>query len=162
VPRQCCQHSLLVAPCLLLDFGVLELVDVHLELFEVNYLEMAAQFKYTTRNPGAADSRSLIMAVAMKYGRVSARISGLAVVRREGIYCGSWRVDSGTRASSWLHTRVSQLEGGRDFVEEPPIHFALQAFFYTHRTCGRASTPYRINLPARDIYLCTRTGWMTR
>jgi hypothetical protein len=36
------------------------------------------------------------MAVAMKYGRVSARISGLAVVRCEGIYCGSWRVDSGT------------------------------------------------------------------
>ena len=28
VPRQCCQHSLLVAPCLLLDFSVLELVDV--------------------------------------------------------------------------------------------------------------------------------------
>jgi hypothetical protein len=43
VPRQCCQHSLLVVPCLLLDFGVLELVGVHLELFEVNYLEMAAQ-----------------------------------------------------------------------------------------------------------------------
>jgi hypothetical protein len=25
-------------------------------------------------------------------------------------------------------------------------------FFYTHRTCGRVSTPYRINLPARGIY----------
>jgi hypothetical protein len=35
VPRQCCQHSLLVAPCLLLDFSVLELVDIHLSLFRV-------------------------------------------------------------------------------------------------------------------------------
>jgi hypothetical protein len=35
VPRQCRQHSLLVAPCLLLDFGVLKLVDVHLGLFRV-------------------------------------------------------------------------------------------------------------------------------
>jgi hypothetical protein len=33
-------------------------------------------------NLGAADNRSLIMVVAMKYGRVSARINGLAVVRR--------------------------------------------------------------------------------
>jgi hypothetical protein len=35
VPRQCCQHSLLVAPCLLLDFRVLELVDVHLSPYRV-------------------------------------------------------------------------------------------------------------------------------
>jgi hypothetical protein len=32
-------------------------------------------------NLGAADSRSLIMMAAMKYGRVSARINALAVVR---------------------------------------------------------------------------------
>jgi hypothetical protein len=31
-PRQCHQHPLLVAPCLLLDFSVLELADVHLPL----------------------------------------------------------------------------------------------------------------------------------
>jgi hypothetical protein len=30
----------------------------------------------------AADSRSLIMVVAVKYGRVSARVNGLAVVWR--------------------------------------------------------------------------------
>ena len=35
MPRQCRQHSLLVAPCLLLDFGVLELVDVRLDLFGI-------------------------------------------------------------------------------------------------------------------------------
>jgi hypothetical protein len=35
LPRQCCQHSLLVAPCLLLDFSVLKLVDVHLSLLRV-------------------------------------------------------------------------------------------------------------------------------
>jgi hypothetical protein len=33
-------------------------------------------------NLGAADNRSLIMMAAVKYGRVSARINGLAVVRR--------------------------------------------------------------------------------
>jgi hypothetical protein len=33
-------------------------------------------------NLGAADNKSLIMMAAMKYGRVSARINGLAVVRR--------------------------------------------------------------------------------
>jgi hypothetical protein len=33
-------------------------------------------------NLGAADNRSFIMVVAMKYGRVSARVNGLAVVRR--------------------------------------------------------------------------------
>jgi hypothetical protein len=42
------------------------------------------------------------------------------------------------------HTRVSQLEGGRDFVDEPQH---TPSFFYAHRTCGRVSTPYRINLP---------------
>jgi hypothetical protein len=34
----------------------------------------------------------------------------------------------------------------------------LQAFFYIHRTCGRVSTPYRINLPARDIYAPAQDG----
>jgi hypothetical protein len=33
-------------------------------------------------NLGAADSRSLIMMTAVKYGRLSARINGLPVVRR--------------------------------------------------------------------------------
>jgi hypothetical protein len=33
-------------------------------------------------NLGAADNRSLIMMAVVKYGRVSTRINGLAVVRR--------------------------------------------------------------------------------
>jgi hypothetical protein len=33
------------------------------------------------------------------------------------------------------HTRVSQLEGGRDFVDEPPTHPEL---FFTHRTAMRS------------------------
>jgi hypothetical protein len=36
---------------------------------------------------------------------------------------------------------------------------ALQAFLNIHRTCGRVSTPYRINLPARGIYAPTQDGW---
>jgi hypothetical protein len=35
---------------------------------------------------------------------------------------------------------------------------ALQVCFNRHRTCGRASTPYRINFPARDIYAPTHDG----
>jgi hypothetical protein len=36
--------------------------------------------------------------------------------------------------------------------------------FYINRTCGRASTPYRINLFARDIFMHphrAQGGWMT-
>jgi hypothetical protein len=53
------------------------------------------------------------------------------------------------------NTRVSQ-QGGRYFVDEH-LSNKLQAFFLftnSYRTCGRGgvlSTPYRINLPARDI-----------
>jgi hypothetical protein len=53
---------------------------------------------------------------------------------------------------------LNSKQGGRDFVEEPPIHPKL--FFYIHCTCGRASTPYRINLFARGIYAPTaQDGW---
>jgi hypothetical protein len=31
-------------------------------------------------------------------------------------------------------------------------------FFYIHRTCGGVSAPYRINLPARDIYAPAQDG----
>ena len=31
-------------------------------------------------------------------------------------------------------------------------------FCYIHRACGRVSTPYRINLPARDIYAPAQDG----
>jgi hypothetical protein len=34
----------------------------------------------------------------------------------------------------------------------------LQVFFYIYCTCGRVSTPYRINLPARDIYAPAQDG----
>jgi hypothetical protein len=35
----------------------------------------------------------------------------------------------------------------------------LQAFFYIYCTHGRASTPYRIGLSARDIYAPAQDGW---
>jgi hypothetical protein len=49
--------------------------------------------------------------------------------------------------------RVSQLEGGRDFVDEPPMHSELFFYIRIAHAAGRASTPYRINLPARDIFM---------
>jgi hypothetical protein len=62
---------------------------------------------------------------------------------------------------NFRHTRVSQLEGGRDFFDEPQsmrsIHPKL--FFYIHRTCGRVSTPYRINLSVQEfIYAPAQDG----
>jgi hypothetical protein len=51
-------------------------------------------------------------------------------------------------ATAGMPPEFFKLEGGRNFVDEPPINFN-----YIHRTCGRASTPYRIGLSARDIFM---------
>jgi hypothetical protein len=58
------------------------------------------------------------------------------------------------------HTRVSQLEGGRDFVEEPPIHSKpLNNKTYIAHAVGYRPHTALTCLPG--TYLCTRTGWMT-
>jgi hypothetical protein len=56
------------------------------------------------------------------------------------------------------HTRVSQLEGGGDFVDEPPTNSKFCFTYIVHVVGYRPHTALTC-LPG--TFSCTRTGWMT-
>jgi hypothetical protein len=63
---------------------------------------------------------------------------------------GSWNDLATAGASEFLNSKAGEI------LSTSPQH--TPSFFYIYRTCGRASTPYRINLPARDIYAPASDG----
>jgi hypothetical protein len=65
----------------------------------------------------------------------------------------SWNGLATAGTPEFLNSKAGEI------LSTSPQH--TPSFFYIHRTCGRASTPYRNNFPARDSYApAQRTGWM--
>jgi hypothetical protein len=100
--------------------------------------------------------RSLAVARRSFLGAITAALGGsggsnsipCAQVITTGV--GACGVGSGQEIENW------QITPER-FCREPPIH-AMLLLLLLHRTCGRVSTPYRINLFARDIYAPVQDG----
>jgi hypothetical protein len=63
----------------------------------------------------------------------------------------SWNDLTTAGTPEFLNSKAREI-----FVDDPPIHSKL--FFYICRTCGGVSTPYRINLFAREICAPAQDG----
>jgi hypothetical protein len=63
---------------------------------------------------------------------------------------GSWNDLTTSGTPEFLNSKAGEI------LSTSPN--ATPSFFFLHRTCGRVSTPYRINLPARGIYAPAQDG----